>query len=55
MAPTSQELFYSLKEEIIETNYSVFFEPGEGIPPETGCIVARDLSEDSDMERNSSD
>ncbi|KAE8374675.1 hypothetical protein BDV26DRAFT_295736 [Aspergillus bertholletiae] len=50
--PSAQQLFYSLKREIIQTNGPSFFER-EQIPPEMGFLVAKSLSEDGDIERKS--
>ncbi|OGM42404.1 hypothetical protein ABOM_008404 [Aspergillus bombycis] len=49
---TPQQLFYSLKKEIVATNGPAYFER-DGIAPETGHLVARSLCEDGDVERKS--
>ncbi|PYH39101.1 uncharacterized protein BO87DRAFT_437955 [Aspergillus neoniger CBS 115656] len=49
---TPQQLFYYLKDRILQANGPDYLEM-EGIPPATGHLVARSLSEDGDVERKS--
>ncbi|RAK91962.1 hypothetical protein BO79DRAFT_214907 [Aspergillus costaricaensis CBS 115574] len=49
---TPQQLFTYLKYRILQTGRTTYFEL-EGIPPDTGQLVARSLAEDGEVERRS--